>query len=258
MRILQQVRRVISWLVILAAMTRAAIGAEPGESAFLKRVYTNAAGARLPYRLLTPREMAPGREYPLLVFLHGAIARGDDNEEPLNWGPRLIQETLARQHRDCFVLAPQCPKGEGWTGSSFFSKDKDALTLTLELMQGPLAKEFRIDAKRRYLTGVSMGGIALWGYMAQTPGIFAAGVPVCAAGTPSMATDRAARFPIWAFHSDDDHLIPVQSARDMVEAWKKHGGSTRYTEYTGLKHSSWKKAYLDVEMFEWLFQQRLP
>ena len=258
MRSRQHTRLLLGWAVIAIVAMLTSEGAEPVESAFLKRVYTNAAHVRLPYRLLAPRTRVANQQYPLIVFLHGAIARGDDNEEPLNWGPRLIQETLAKQNQDCVVIAPQCPKGEGWAGSSFFSKGKDALTLTMELIQGPLAKEFQLDPKRRYLTGVSMGGIALWGYMVQTPGVFAAGVPVCAAGTPSSVTDAAVRFPMWVFHSDDDHLIPVQSARDMVEAWKKHGGSARYTEYTGLKHSSWKKAYLDTEMFTWLLQQQLP
>jgi predicted peptidase len=70
-------------------------------------------------------------------------------------------------------------------------------------------------------------------------------------------TRTAARYPVWAFHSDDDHLIPVQSARDMVKAWRDHGGIAKYTEYTGLKHSSWKKAYTELAMYDWLLQQTL-
>ena len=70
-------------------------------------------------------------------------------------------------------------------------------------------------------------------------------------------TEAARKCPVWAFHSDDDHLVPVQSARDLVRAWREHGGTAKYTEYTGLKHSSWKKAYIEAEMFDWLFEQRL-
>jgi hypothetical protein len=44
----------------------------------------------------------------------------------------------------------------------------------------------------------------------------------------------------------------------MVKAWQKHGGNSQYTEYTGLKHSSWKKAYAEKKMYDWLFAQRLP
>ena len=210
----------------------------------------------LPYRLLLPVPMDSAREYPCIVFLHGAIARGSDNEEPLNWGPRLLRENGQTNHASFFLIVPQCPKTLGWT-SLPGGKGVDALSMTVDLLTNQLAKEFKLDARRRYLTGVSMGGIGLWGFMSQHPGVFAAGIPVCAAGTPSQVTREAARFPMWVFHSDDDHLIPVQSARDMVAAWKAHGGEAKYTEYTGLKHSSWKKAYLEPDLLRWLFQQKL-
>ena len=229
-----------------------------GEVPFLKRIYTNTAGGMLRYRLLLPQNVDSSKSYPVILFLHGAGARGDDNEDPLNWGPRLIQESLARDHLEAILVVPQCPKGEGWTGSSIFHRTEDALTLTLELIRDVLPKELNVDAKRRYLTGVSMGGIALWGYLSEHPGFFAAGVPVCAAGSPGTVTVAAARFPIWAFHSDDDHLVSVESEREMVKAWKSKGGVAHYTEYTGLKHSSWKKAYVDVDLFRWLLSQKLP
>ena len=100
-----------------------------------------------------------------------------------------------------------------------------------------------------------MGGGGVWMAVLQQPTFFAAAVPVCATGFPNLVTRQAAQLPVWAFHSDDDHIVPVHHARDMVAAWKKFGGKPKYTEYTGLKHSSWKKAYTEIEMFDWLFQQ---
>lgn len=250
----------LAWLACVCWSPARVLAAEPAPEnlSFLKRVYTNSNGSVLPYRIYVPTPTDSSKEYPIVVFLHGAIARGNDNEEPLNWGPKLIQSSTQTSNLQCFILVPQCPKSVGWTTTPLFSKGPDALGLTIELVRDRLPKEFKIDSKRRYLTGVSMGGIALWGYLSLHPGFFAAGVPVCAAGTPGAATQASARYPIWAFHSDDDHLIPVQSARDMVQAWKAKGGVARYTEYTGLKHSSWKKAYLEPELFPWLFAQRLP
>ena len=190
------------------------------------------------------------------MYLHGAIARGADNEEPLNWGPRLIRQTLERAKLPCLLVVPQCPKGVSWSSSSK-GGEPDALSLTVELVGKVLPQEFAIDSRRRYLTGVSMGGIALWSYIARHPGFFAAAAPVCAAGETADAKRATLPIPVWAFHSDDDHLIPVQSARDMVAAWTKAGGETKYTEYTGLKHGSWKKAYLEPELFPWLFSKTL-
>ena len=139
------------------------------------------------------------------------------------------------------VLLMRCILSGGWLANRAYA----------------LPKEFSIDP-RRHLTGVSMGGHAVWVVMAQRPGLFAAAVPVCSGGDPRTVTAAAAKFPVWAFHSDDDHLVPVQQARDLVKAWRDRGGTAKYTEYTGLKHSSWKKAYVEPALFDWLFAQRLP
>src|SRR5688500_14477927 len=37
----------------------------------------------LPYRLLLPPDYNPKKEYPLILFLHGAGERGNDNEKQL-------------------------------------------------------------------------------------------------------------------------------------------------------------------------------
>ena len=227
---------------------------------FLARTYTNAAGKTLPYRLLLPKDYDPKQAYPVIMYLHGAAARGHDNAEPLNWGPKLFLEPGLREKHRFFLLVPQCPTG--WIQSSIVGPaggtESDALHLGFELFGQVLPKEFNIDPRRRYLTGVSMGGHAVWVELVRRPGFFAAAVPVCAGGFANIVADAAAKCPVWAFHSDDDHLVPVEQARALVKAWRQHGGTAKYTEYTGLKHSSWKKAYADPEMFEWLFQQRLP
>jgi predicted peptidase len=253
--------------IALALISRVADAAdlprkEPAPPEFVPRIYSNAAGLSLRYRLLLPAGYKPEERYPVVLFLHGAAARGSDNLEPLNWGPRLFLEPKTRARHPCFMVVPQCPKESGWVQTSWgglaAAKESPSLELALELIEKVLPKEFGIDPKRRYLTGVSMGGHAVWITMVRRPGFFAAAVPVCSGGTASMVTEAATRFPIWAFHSDDDHLVPVQQAREMVQAWRKHGGTAKYTEYTGLRHSSWKKAYTEAAMFEWLFGRSVP
>ncbi len=231
------------------------------ETAFLVQTYTNREGKTLPYRLLLPHDYNATNFYPVILYLHGAAARGQDNAEPLRWGPLLIAET-GIQHQAPFILVvPQCPKDSGWQEwgwGAIHSRNSRSLDLALDLITNDLPRQFSIDPKRRYLTGVSMGGHAVWSVLIRQPGLFAAAVPVCAGGNSQSVTAAAARFPVWAFHSDDDHLVPVQQARDLVAAWRAKGGLAKYTEYTGLRHSSWKKAYTDPEMFRWLLSQHLP
>ena len=246
--------------VLLVTAPAPARGADTNE--FVARVYTNSLGRTLPYRLLLPEVYTPTRAYPVILYLHGAAGRGNDNLKPLEWGPRLFLEGGLRQKHGFFLVVPQCSLSSGWQVAEFDDqrsmRESESLQMALELVETILPGQFNVDARRRYLTGVSMGGHAVWAILVRRPGLFAAAVPVCAGGSAKMVTDAAARYPVWAFHSDDDHLVPVQQARDLVKAWREHGGTARYTEYTGLKHSSWKKAYLDPEMFDWLFQQHLP
>jgi predicted peptidase len=255
-------RHFLRLLLIAALFLGGASELAADTNEFLARIHTNAAGRRLPYRLLLPKHYDPAQSYPVILYLHGAAGRGDDNSKQLDWGPLLFLDPAVRDHYDFFLVAPQCPRSEGWiesaAGEPAGVKESEALRLALELVAEVLPKEFRLDPKRRYLTGVSMGGHAVWTTLVRRPGFFAAAVPVCSGGDSGIVTKAAAKCPLWAFHSDDDHLVPVQLARDLVQAWRKHGGVAKYTEYTGLKHSSWKKAYTEPELFEWLFRQRLP
>ena len=47
-----------------------------GEEAFVAQTHTGKDGQTLPYRLLSPEKIEPGKRYPLVIFLHGAGERG--------------------------------------------------------------------------------------------------------------------------------------------------------------------------------------
>jgi len=256
MNLAQRFFHALLFCATFAAGCRDALGGDT--NLFLARIHTTAAGRTLPYRLLLPKNYEPARSYPVILYLHGGAGRGTDNLKPLEWGPMLFLEPGVRDKHDFFLVVPQCPRGSGWISGMKKWEDNDPMPLALELVRQVLPKEFRLDPKRRYLTGVSMGGVAVWSTMIQKPGFFAAAVPVCSGGDSGMVTAAAAKYPIWVFHSDDDPLMPVQSVRELVKEWSKQGGIAKYTEYTGLQHSSWKKAYVDATMFDWLFAQKLP
>jgi len=135
---------------------------------------------------------------------------------------------------------------------------------------------YNVDSARIYLTGLSMGGYATWLWGAINTDTFAALMPICGGGDPadiqkrlkagggnpygSMASRlRAlATVPIWAFHGADDSVVPAELSRNMVEAIQARGGNIQYTEYEGVDHNSWDKAYQESEGIPWLLQQRKP
>jgi len=130
-------------------------------------------------------------------------------------------------------------------------------------------REFHGDPLRVYLTGFSMGGYGTWSLAAQYPNRFAAIVVVCGGiqwPTPSRITKpepyadiarKVARIPIWVFHGNADHNVFVTESREMVKLLRELHADVRYTEYDGVAHESWDKAYGEPELPIWLFSKRL-
>lgn len=214
----------------------------------------------LKYRLLRPEGRHEGKR-PLVVFLHGAGERGDDNHKQLAWG-RAFLRAAAKQ--GCYVVVPQCPERMTWgairrNAAGRAEADEQAAPpapqrLVVELIVA-LTKEFDLDTQRLYITGLSMGGFGTWDLIQRHPTMFAAAIPICGGGAVGRA-DRMTSTPIWAFHGDKDETVPVDRSRQMVEAVKKAGGDVRYTEYPGVGHDSWVKAYAEPELLEWMLKQR--
>ena len=46
--------------------------------------------------------------------------------------------------------------------------------------------------------------------------------------------------------------------RAMIEALEREGVQARLTEYRGVGHNSWDRAYNDPELLEWMLAQRKP
>lgn len=228
------------------------------------RVYKNDKGETLNYRLLIPKDYSPTgtQEYPLVLFLHGAGERGDDNQRQLVHGTKEFAKEENRQKYPCFVIAPQCPSGKKWAEVDW-SADKHkqpeesiSLVLTREALKG-LQKEFRIDAKRLYVTGLSMGGYGTWDMITRTPDVFAAAIPICGGGDETVA-DKVTKLPIWAFHGDKDTAVKPERSRRMIAAIEAAGGKPKYTEYPDVGHDSWSQTYANPEVIEWLFAQKRP
>jgi predicted esterase len=388
-----------------------ALGAPAAElKDFEARQYKDADGNVLLYRLYKPKDYDPSKKYPLILFLHGAGERGNDNtaqvRDALHWAKDSVQKQQA-----AFILAPQCPAvqpafqvygtakpfdqtyndygkaaagewksyklalGKQPTGAKHFltlinSSDARAATpaagefrnikvyedgagattalnleklvfgrkegrgvakksddgstialsgdvrikapleytvtprtvlefefrssaqgtchaigvdsdefldyrwanmdwsakkgsagkepstpmrLTLEVLE-QLRKEFNLDDKRLYVTGLSMGGYGTWDVIQRHPALFAAAAPVCGGADESSAA-RIKDIPIWCFHGGADNVVPPERSRNMIAALKAAGGEPKYTEYPGVGHNSWDRAYSEPELAPWLFAQ---
>lgn len=229
-------------------------------SLFDKLLFFN-KGDTLPYRLLKPVNPESKELFPLVIFLHGAGERGKDNEVQIKHISELFLDERNRGKYPCYLVAPQCPKGQGWSnftaGESIQLTEKPSRPMqSVILLIEQLIREFPIDTTRIYITGLSMGGYGTWDVIARYPNKFAAAVPVCGGGDPTTAP-KIKHIPIWAFHGALDKVVPPRQSRKMIRAIQDAGGIPGYNEYPDIEHDSWVNAYKEPHLIHWMFKQKL-
>lgn len=238
---------------------------------FTPHVFENGSDELL-YRWMAPANAdAPDSEpYPLVLFLHGAGERGDNNRSQLIHGAGELASDERRRSYPAYALFPQCPKGLRWVETdwttakgqgTFPTKASKTLDLTLKLVDRILAgkeQHANIDPDRIYITGLSMGGYGTWHATSLKPNLFAASAVVCGGGDPALVPSYAKSLPIWAFHGDADNVVPLERGREIVDALNQAGQSptVRFTVYPGVNHNSWTPTYQNEELYQWMFRQR--
>ncbi len=174
-------------------------------------------------------------KWPLILFFHGSGERGRDGKKQchLGLGPAILKNP---EHFPCLVLMPQ------------ESEDKEipwekALDQTLE--------EYSIDSSRIYLTGISVGGTAVWIGADRHPDWFAALMPICGRSHPDGISHYLDK-PVWILHGAEDKITPVEESRLMYRLISESGGDVRLTEFPSTGHVCWDKVYQDEAVISWL------
>lgn len=238
----------------------------PQPTGFLDRSVRIGANS-YPYVVYVPRDFDRSRQWPVILFLHGAGERGNDGVKPTQVGIGSAIRFDARRV-PAIVVFPQVPNDMRW-----LDEPADAAMIALDRSLA----EFHGDRHRVYLTGLSMGGHGTWHLALAHPDRFAALVVVCGgllshetttavrqspltmnAQDPYAFTANALRqIPIWIFHGTADGVIPVTESRRMAEELKNAGGEVLFTELPGVGHNAWDPAYGNAEMWTWLFDQHV-
>ena len=197
------------------------------------------------YTVYVPSSYDGSRVFPVILFLHGAGERGQDGIVPaqVGLGPAILNRPGGLP---AIVVFPQAR--QTWAAGS---ADSNAALAAL----GDVMTAYATDPKRVVLTGLSMGGRGSWELAAAHPERFAAVVPICGPGRPEQAS-KYKDLPVWTFCGDADRDTTVVNMRTMVEALEREGAPARLTEYRGVGHNSWDRAYNDPELIDWMLAQR--
>jgi predicted peptidase len=227
--------------------------------------------ASLGYLLYLPKDYDPKgkRQWPLILFLHGAGERGTNlSLVSVHGPPKLVKKNPpapkneSEEARECreaatklltdnfIVVSPQCPANQRW--------ENDPL---LALLDDVIAKH-KVDTSRVYLTGLSMGGYGSWSLGIRNPDRFATLAPICGGGelidillASRSKESKIKTLPVWAFHGAKDTTVPLSESERMVGALKKVGAKeVELTVYPEAGHDSWTETYSNPKFYEWLLK----
>jgi predicted peptidase len=222
----------------------------------------------LPYQILMPENFDPQKKYPLVIVLHGAGERGNDNQAQMKYGTGLFLNAASREKYPAIVIYPQCPANDFWSNVKIKidSANKRAIFNFVEggeptkamhalmgLVDNFLDKPY-INKHQVYIGGLSMGGMGTFEILRREPKVFAAAFAICGGDNTNNAKIYAKKIPLWIFHGGKDDTVPVDHSKVMVAAIKAAGGDPKFTLYPNDGHNSWDDAFAEPELLPWLFE----
>ena len=251
-------------LILLLSVLLFSLEFVVAQDEYERSVFVSSSGDSLNYRLLEPEVMQVGEKYPLVLFLHGAGERGNDNEKQLTHGGQMFLNPVNREKYPAFVLFPQCPESGYWAyenrPQSFIptqmpvGKEMPSVFQAVkELLDMYLANP-QVD-KSRVISWDCQWSNGTYDMVSRFPDIFAAAVPICGTVNPTrLSAARNVAFRI--FHGDADDVVPVAGSRQAYKALKAAGASVEYIEFPGCNHGSWNPAFNYPDFMKWLFTQK--
>ncbi len=220
-------------------------------------------GDTLNYRILFPQDFSEDKEYPVVLFLHGAGERGNNNEAQLTHGGKLFLEK--REEFPAIVIFPQAPKEDYWAKVeverdsipyqfNFRNKSEPttALNLVIELMDS-ISNQKYVDRDRIYIGGLSMGGMGTYEMLYRKPEMFAAAIAICGGADPEIIKEYPEGFNIWIFHGEKDDIVLPKYSKIMARAINHYGGNAKLSLYPDDNHNSWDSAFAEPNLLPWLF-----
>lgn len=212
----------------------------PAEPGFHLRTVKTGDGERK-YSVSLPPDYDGSKEFPVVMFLHGSGERGDDGIISAQVG---LGSAVFGRPQDYPFIAVYPQARETWKADS---EDSKAALAALD----DVLKNYKADPKRVALTGLSMGGSGSWDLAAAQPERFVAVVPICGQGKVGSAA-KLKSVPIWVVVGGADGRKTVINAREMTQALRDAGAKVHETEYRGVPHNSWDRAYNDPALLKWL------
>jgi predicted peptidase len=177
--------------------------------------------------------------WPIIIFLHGV---GERLPDPLSnvalFGPNRYASPNQLNHKlPCVILSPQCPATRVVNGQTKSAYWQDTEQDTIEQFRVWAMANYKVNSKRFYLTGLSMGGYGSSKYL-DTAGrgrLVAAAVTICPLKLSWNGSDEVVsnNVPVWAAHAMNDSTVGVsETIGSFVNISQRLGGSSSFSTPT--------------------------
>ena len=218
------------------------------------------------YESLPNHYQVTTKNYPLLIFLHGAGQEGDGGKDL----PLVLNDGIAKQ-----INQQTFPPNFNVNGNDFSFvvlspqfRGMPSDSMVLSFVNYALA-HYRIDPERIYLSGISMGGVLTTEMAGHFTPRFAAVVSISGA---SFGTDKASNaagiaaggLALWAFHNSGDPVISSAVTTDFVNLINSDNPvvPAKITIFQSSIHDAWTKAVdpsykeNNMNIYEWMLQYK--
>ncbi len=188
------------------------------------------------YRVHVPPSYTGKRAVPLVIVMHGATSKAEWMEKDTGFS--------AKADREGFIVVYPNGSGIARTGGHYWNSGTLRLPTRaddvgfIRALVAQLEKEYRIDRKRIYATGMSNGGMMAHRLGVELSDVIAAIGPV--AGTLNVPCRAGTPVPVIMIHGGKDPSVPLESGPpfwlagvpESVQAWVKRDGCKGKPERT--------------------------
>lgn len=217
------------------------------------------------YYVSLPRDYEAGKKnYPLLLFLHGAGQMGDGDADL----PYLLNDGIGKILKDKKLPAEFSAGGKNYSFIIITPQSSREPTPAEVFNFFKYAREtYRVDASRIYLSGLSLGSRVSTVVAAVRPGSFAALVSMAGVATYGDMAGRCDsiakhNLPVWSFHNWDDPMSNVHDTEKFIDLLNSFSPAIapKITIFQTYGHDAWTRA-LDptyrengMNIYEWMLQ----
>lgn len=179
-----------------------------GVTGELRRSFNTTDQRRYVYRMFVPSAYAAADTVPLILFLHGSAGSEDFFFD--------MEDGLLRKQLDARGYMAVAPK---WHRTNFGADWPHDLMQLVETVKADFPK---VDPKRIYVTGFSMGGFGSYSMVTDFPDVFAAACCVSGALRKEIKVVPA-NVPTQILHGGKDTIVSPENARISAAEIEKAG-----------------------------------